>query len=85
MEAPAGAGRGVKMAARWGRRERKIQRKVNIVFWFLIVIGLVFVWFCLSFAFKGIGSFGLKLFNDAKKEINGEEPKKSKECEDDLK
>ena len=44
---------------------------------------MVLVWFCLSFAFKGIGGIGLKLFNDAKKEIEGDEPKKTKECEDD--
>ena len=44
---------------------------------------MVLVWFCLSFAFKGIGGIGLKLFNDAKKEIEGDEPKKYTECEDD--
>lgn len=44
---------------------------MNIVFWLLIIIGLVLLWFCLSFAFKGIGAIGLKLFNDAKDEITG--------------
>ncbi len=56
---------------------------MNIVFWLLIVIVLVVVWFCLSFAFKGIGSIGLRLWNDAKKEIEGEEPEKSKKREED--
>lgn len=55
---------------------------MNIVFWLLVIIMLALVWFCLSFAFNGIGSIGLKLFNNAKKEIRGDEPKKSKECED---
>ena len=32
---------------------------MNIVFWLLIVIVLVLVWFCLSFAFKGIGGVGV--------------------------
>lgn len=44
---------------------------MNIVFWLLVVVGLVLFWFCLSFAFGGIGAFGLKLFNDAKDEITG--------------
>ena len=56
---------------------------MNIVFWLLVIIVMVLVWFCLSFAFKDIGGIGLKLFNDAKKEIEGDEPEKTKECEDD--
>lgn len=56
---------------------------MNIFFWLLVVIALVVIWFCLSFAFKGIGGIGLRLWNDAKKEIEGDEPKKSKKCEDD--
>lgn len=56
---------------------------MNIVFWLLVVLDLVLVWFCLSFAFKSIGDIGLRLFNDAKKEIEGDEPNKSKECEED--
>lgn len=52
-------------------------------FWLLVVLVLVLVWFCLSFAFKGIGDIGLRLFNDAKKEIEGDESDKSKECEGD--
>lgn len=56
---------------------------MNIVFWLLVVITLVLVWFLMSFAFKGIGGFFLTLFNDAKKEIQDDEPEKSKKCEDD--
>lgn len=56
---------------------------MNPVFWLLVIGVLVLVWFCLSFAFKGIGGIFLRLYNDAKKEIEGDEPEKSKECEDE--
>lgn len=52
---------------------------MNVVFWFLVIAALALIWFLLSFAFKGIGSIGLRLFNDAKKEIAGDEPAKSSE------
>lgn len=52
---------------------------MNIFFWTLVIIGVVLLWFCLSFAFNGIGGIGLKLFNDAKKEIANEEKEKSKD------
>lgn len=52
---------------------------MNVVFWFPVIVALVLIWFCLSFAFKGIGSIGLRLFNDAKKVIAGDEPVKSSE------
>lgn len=52
---------------------------MNVVFWFLVIVALVLIWFCLSFAFKGIGSISLRLFNDAKKVIAGDEPVKSSE------
>ena len=42
---------------------------MNIVFWLLVIAALALLWFCLSFAFKGIGAIALKLFNDAKDEI----------------
>lgn len=45
---------------------------MNIVFWLLVIAALILIWFCLSFAFKGIGGFALKLFNDAKETINEE-------------
>lgn len=53
---------------------------MNIVFWLLVIIALILLWFCLSFAFKGVGGIGLKLYNDAKDEITGKnEIKESKE------
>ena len=39
---------------------------MNIVFWLIVVIVLVLIWFCLSFAFKGVGGVGMRLYNDAK-------------------
>jgi len=42
---------------------------MNIVFWLIVIVVLVLIWFCLSFAFKGIGGLALRLFNDAKNEI----------------
>lgn len=43
---------------------------MNIVFWLIVIVALVLLWFCLSFAFKGIGAFSLRIYNDAKKEIS---------------
>lgn len=45
---------------------------MNPVFWLIVIVVLVLIWFCLSFAFKGIGGLALKLFNDAKDEITDE-------------
>lgn len=42
---------------------------MNVVFWLLVILALVLLWFCMSFAFRGIGRFALRLFNDAKNEI----------------
>ena len=50
---------------------------INIVFWLVVVVVLVFIWFCLSFAFKGVGGFGMRLYNDAKKEISEESERAS--------
>lgn len=36
---------------------------MNIVFWLIVVIVLVLIWFCLSFAFKGVGGVGMRLYN----------------------
>lgn len=55
---------------------------MNFVFWLLIIVVLVMLWFCLSFAFKGVGSFGLKLFNDAKDAIEEVDPKESQKEEE---
>ncbi len=59
---------------------------MNIVFWLLIIIVLVLVWFCLSFAFEGIGGIGLKMFRRAKGDITGEdETKKEREAKEEHK
>ena len=52
---------------------------MNIVFWLIVVIVLVLIWFCLSFAFKGVSGVGMRLYNDAKKEISEETEKKTDE------
>lgn len=46
---------------------------MNIVFWLLVVVTLVICWFLLSFTFKGIGSWVLTLFNDAKRGIEDDD------------
>ena len=51
----------------------------KVVFWLIVIIVLVLIWFCLSFAFKGVGGVGMRLYNDAKKEISEETEKKSDE------
>ena len=40
---------------------------MNIVFWLIVVIVLVLIWFCLSFAFKGVGGVGMRLFGRTKR------------------
>jgi len=51
---------------------------LNFVFWLLAILALVFIWFCLSFAFKGIGGIGWKLWSDVKKEVSDEDSEKEK-------
>ena len=41
---------------------------MNFVFWIGIIIAAVFLWFCLSFAFKGIGGAALHLYAEANAE-----------------
>lgn len=43
---------------------------MNFVFWFGIILCAVLAWFCLSFAFRGVGKFFKRLFTDAVEEIN---------------
>lgn len=43
---------------------------MNIVFWFAIIAIGVLIWFCLSFAFRGVGGVFKRLYDDAVKEIN---------------
>jgi len=56
---------------------------VNIVFWLIVIVAFVLLWFCLSFAFKGIGAFSLRIYNDAKKEISEESEKTTEELKDE--
>lgn len=58
---------------------------MNIVFWLIVIVALVLLWFCLSFAFKGIGAFGLRIYNDAKKELSEESEEKSEKTTEELK
>ena len=58
---------------------------MNIVFWLIVVIVLVLIWFCLSFAFKGVGGVGMRFYNDAKKEISEESEEKSEKTTEELK
>ena len=60
-------------------------KQVNIVVWLIVIVALVLLWFCLSFAFKGIGAFGLRIYNDAKKEISEESEEKSEKTTEELK
>ena len=52
---------------------------MNAVFWFIVIVVLVLIWFCLSFAFKALGRFAFRLYKDAKDEIVGENEQKEKE------
>ena len=45
------------------------------VFWFLIVLGVVALWFLLSFAYKGIGRFFKQIFKDSYDAITSNDPK----------
>lgn len=44
-------------------------RCVNVVFWLLVICLLVLIWFLFAFAFRGIGKFWFKIYDDAAKEI----------------
>lgn len=46
---------------------------MNIVFWALIVLALIFLWFSLSHLFKDVGEWWLDLYHNAKDEMSGEE------------
>lgn len=45
---------------------------MNVVFWLGVIAALVFLWFCLSFAFRGVGGFVLRLFKDVKETMKEE-------------
>lgn len=49
--------------------------EINVVFYLLVVAAVVFLWFTLTFMFKPIGKFLLRLWNDAKEEMTEESNK----------
>ncbi len=57
---------------------------MNIVFWALIVLALIFLWFSLSHLFKDVGEWGLNLYHKAKDEMSDEDDDEndSKETEE---
>ena len=42
---------------------------VNVVFWLLVIAAFVLTWFLLAFAFRGVGKFWFRIYDDAAKEI----------------
>lgn len=42
---------------------------MNVVFWLLVICLLVLIWFLFAFAFRGIGKFWFRIYDDAAKEI----------------
>lgn len=42
---------------------------MNIVFWLLVIVGMFFLWFVLSFLFKPIGKYITRLIEDAKENM----------------
>ena len=52
---------------------------MNIVFWALMILALVFLWLSLSYLFKDIGEWGLNLYRKAKDEmVDDDEQDKNK-------
>lgn len=51
---------------------------MNIVFWALIVLALIFLWFSLSYLFKDVGEWGLNLYHKAKDEMSDEDHDENK-------
>lgn len=46
---------------------------MNPVFWLAVICAGVLLWFISSFAFKGIGKFAYRLYDDAMEEIKDPE------------
>lgn len=42
---------------------------LNVVFYLLVIIAIVFLWFILSFLFKPIGKYIAELFKEAKENL----------------
>lgn len=51
------------------------------VFYFLILLGVVIIWFLLSFIFYPLGKFLHRIFKDAVDEINRTDKKNEKEID----
>ena len=45
------------------------------VFWFLVILGVILLWFLLAFAYKGIGRFFKSIFKDSVDAIIKDDPK----------
>lgn len=45
------------------------------VFWFLIVLALIALWFLLTFAYKPVGRFFKRIFNDSCRAMTSDDPK----------
>jgi hypothetical protein len=57
------------------------------VFWFLVVLGIIAIWFLLAFAYKGIGRFFKRIFKDSydaitKKDLKDFTITYASECDD---
>ncbi len=46
---------------------------MNVVFWFLVILGLIGTWFYMSFIFKDIGKIFRNLFKGPKEAIQEED------------
>lgn len=45
------------------------------VFWFLIILALIALWFLLAFAYKFVGRFFKRIFNDSCDAMTSDDPK----------
>lgn len=54
---------------------------MNLFFWLLIIIGLILLWFVLSFVFFPLGKLAHRLYKDAMDEINRKDEEEKKENE----
>jgi hypothetical protein len=57
------------------------------VFWFLVVLGIIALWFLLAFSYKGVGRFFKSILRDSVEAIVKDDPKDftityASECDD---
>lgn len=52
---------------------------MNIVFWLIVILALVFIWFAACSLFKPLGAFVSRIFNDAVDSINEKDDKGEKD------